>query len=417
MDAFFASCIELREPHLKNQPLAIGNANLRSIVSTANYSARSWGIKTGMPLYKAKKLCPNLVVREPDFHYFSQLSSAVWQILNKFCPRMETISIDEAYLDVSHLWPKYGSPNNLASVIQESVYKKLGLTCSIGIAPNRFLAKMASELEKPKGITTLFKEEIESKLWPLPIEQMWGVGVALAPILRHKYHLLTIGDLAKCDLDELTPHFSKNFLSLYQNAQGYGDTKVNPYQQLPKSVGNEITLDWPINEWDGIHEVLWLLTKNALSRLKQWHLLTKTVQVSFRYQWKGEEDFDKQKHHRRHSKQFTMIKPTDSLEPIFVHVQSLFNQLYQLGKPLILISVSLHNLVQNQHFHQASWEEPAQNLDAPELNQMVIDLNHKFKKPIAFLGNVLAKQDIVPHQNYADEVTHSEIRKRTRQKK
>lgn len=112
-----------------------------------------------------------------------------------------------------------------------------------------------------------------------------------------------------------------------------------------------------------------------------------------------------------------MIKPTDNLEPVFVHVQSLFNQLYQLGKPLILISVSLHNLVQNQHFHQASWEEPPISLDSPELNQMVIDLNHKFKKPVAFLGNVLAKQDIVPHQNYADEVTHSEIRKRTRQKK
>ena len=197
LNAFFASAEISQNPQLVGKPIVVCRESRRSIITTASYEARKYGIHSAMPLFQAKKLCPQLITVPPHFALYKTLSQEFFQIISTFSKKLEVASIDECYVDMTeYIQEHHLQPYQVAQNIQKKVYNTLNLQCSIGIAPNKFLAKMASDMKKPMGITILTKRNFKEKLWHLPVGQMHGIGKKTVPKLE-QHGIYTIGDLAK----------------------------------------------------------------------------------------------------------------------------------------------------------------------------------------------------------------------------
>src|SRR5450759_4685452 len=204
MNAFFISCEMTRNDSLVGIPAAVaGDPKKRiGIILAANYEARASGVKTAMVLHEALKLCPKIVLVPPDHRFYEQKSKEVMDLLLNYTPILEQNSIDEAWLDMTGGEGLFGKPVEAAKRIMDEIKDRLGLWCSIGIAENKFLAKMASEMKKPLGITEIWEKDIPTKLWPLPVKEMYGIGGKTAEKLNHM-GIKTIGELAKLDVNLL----------------------------------------------------------------------------------------------------------------------------------------------------------------------------------------------------------------------
>ena len=243
MNSFYASVEQAHDPSLKGKPVAVaGNAKeRRGIIVTSSYEARAQGIYTTMNVGEAKKKCPDLILLPPDFAKYRAASAAMFAILRSYTHLVEPVSIDEGYLDVTER-SKTLHTLELAQEMQQRILHELDLPCSIGIAPNKFLAKTASDMKKPMGITVLRKREIAALLWPLDVIEMHGVGASTAKKLN-SIGIKTIGDLAKADERKLQKEFGKNGARLYKRANGEDPREVDPNAIFyTKSVGNSTTL-------------------------------------------------------------------------------------------------------------------------------------------------------------------------------
>ncbi|EOS61080.1 hypothetical protein C815_00808 [Firmicutes bacterium M10-2] len=240
LNAFFANAEILRHPEYKDQPIAIGSLSSRGVLSTANYKAREYGVHSAMPVFQAKELCPELVIIPGDYAYYRQLSSRFFAYLRRFSNKLEPLSIDECFLDVTEQIKKYPRPLDMAVQIQQGVLNELGLSCSIGVGPTRFLAKMASDMKKPMGITVLRKSEIPTKLWPLPIEDMIGIGKKTVPLLK-KEGIEKIGDLVKEEHQAfIQKTLGKNAYSMIEKAKGNSSSKLE-FSSSRKSISLSTT--------------------------------------------------------------------------------------------------------------------------------------------------------------------------------
>src|SRR5699024_5913406 len=240
-NSFYASVEMAYNPRLKGKPIAIaGNPEERKgIIVTSSYEARAKGVKTTMPLWEAKKLCPELLVIQPNFARYRETSTKIFKMLAEFTPSIEPVSIDEGYMDVTD-HPTH--PLKLSKEIQQRLLSALDIPCSIGIGPNKFLAKTASDMKKPLGITVLRIRDLKAKLWPLPIDKMYGVGSKTGEKLK-KIGIRTIGDLAQADVLALTNLLGINGERLKNRANGIDSRKVDPDSVNEfKSIGNSKTL-------------------------------------------------------------------------------------------------------------------------------------------------------------------------------
>lgn len=209
LNAFFASAEELRHPEYKDVPLGIGSNSPRGVLATCNYEARKLGLHSAMPVRQAQTMVPELVLLPVDKEYYKKLSGQFFAYIRRYAPRLEILSIDECFVDVTDVISKFPRPLDLAVTLQQGIYKELGLKCSIGVGPTRFLAKMASDLRKPMGISVLRKRDIPSKLYPLPVESCIGVGSKTVPKLKEE-GIETIGDLADPDNEAICEQIFKN---------------------------------------------------------------------------------------------------------------------------------------------------------------------------------------------------------------
>ena len=245
LNAFFASCEIARRPELKDVPVAITGekSSKRGIVTTANYVARKYGVSSAMPLVQAKRKCPNLVVIAANFNLYKQVSRQFLDLLHTYTDQVEKASIDEAYLDVTALFQEGGvHPVQLALQMQQRIFNELKIGCSVGIGPNKFLAKMASDMKKPNGITVLRKRDLPQLLWPRPIEEMFGVGKASAPKLK-QLGIQTIGDLVHFhEVERLEWLFGSQALKWIEHARGEDLSIVDPQRyEVPSSIGHSTT--------------------------------------------------------------------------------------------------------------------------------------------------------------------------------
>ncbi|WP_053219315.1 DNA polymerase IV [Virgibacillus senegalensis] len=284
MNSFYASVEMAYNPELKGKAIAIaGNPEERKgIIVTSSYEARKKGVKTTMPLWEAKKLCPELLVMRPNFDRYRAASREIFKILSDVTSFVQPVSIDEGYMDITdcqHL----GSPLEIAESIQKRIASELDLPCSIGIAPNKFLAKMASDMKKPMGITVLRKRDLANKLWPLPIEEMYGIGSKTADKLK-KLEIYTIKDLVEADTLQLKRLLGINGERLQNRANGLDSSPVDPDAVHEfKSIGSSETLPQDTTDYTEIRQLFAHLTRNVVRRMRRKQAVGRGIQIMVKY--------------------------------------------------------------------------------------------------------------------------------------
>lgn len=335
LNAFFASCETILRPELQNLPLAITGekSSKRGIVVTANYVARQYGVHSAMPLMQAKKKCPHLVVASANFDLYRKISQQFIQLLHEYSDQVEKASIDEAYVDVTHLYQEI-HPLHLAQQIQQRIFNELKIGCSIGVAPNKFLAKMASDMKKPNGITVLRKRDLPHILWPMPIEEMFGVGKASSPKLK-QLGINTIGDLVHYkDVDKIEQLFGHHALKWIENAKGNDQNPINPNKyEVPSSIGHSTTFSKDYCFDEEIKAEAKRMCIKTSNRLKKYGLYAKTVSIQL-----------KDTSFKQITRSQTVQIPIQSVNELYPIIEELFDEHWE-GQALRLIGVNTTNLV------------------------------------------------------------------------
>lgn len=344
LNAFFASAEISIHPELQGKPVVICRQSRRSIITTASYEARKFGIHSAMPLFKAKELCSHLIVVEPHFDLYKTLSQSFFEIIASFSSYLEVASIDECYVDMTdYIRDNKIDPVRLAKQIQEKVYDQLKLECSIGVAPNKFLAKMASDMKKPMGITVITNNNFKEIIWPLPIGDMMGIGKKTEPKLI-ELGIHTIGDLAKYhNFEKIKPIFGKNALLYYQKANGKDYSKINYTHNQLKSVGNSTTFENDSNDEVFIKNVFKKLSHEVSMRSKKRGLVSNSISITLKYT-----------REKSRTKQMIIDQYTNDYDIIFANALLLFESIYK-GEMLRLVGVSLNNVISIKELnHQMS---------------------------------------------------------------
>ncbi|MBG9915633.1 DNA polymerase IV [Bacillus sonorensis] len=368
MNSFYASVETAYDPSLSGKPLAIaGNAKERKgIVVTCSYEARARGVKPPMPLWEAKRLCPELIVKPPNFDRYRSSSREMFQVLREYTDLVEPVSIDEGYMDLTDT-PYREKAYKTALEIQERLQKELLLPSSIGIAPNKFLAKMASDMKKPLGITILRKREVPDVLWPLDIAEMYGIGQKTAEKLR-TLNIEKIADLARADEVALKQLLGINGPRLKRRANGIDFGEVNPDRIYEfKSVGNSSTLPHDSTDEKELNRLFDKLSASVSNRLKRKEVMASKLFIMIRYaDWTNM------------TRSKTLQNPTDQADEIAEEAKALFKQHWQ-GDAVRLLGVTGTGLVKRtEAFKQLdlfSFEEDAK--DEP-IQKLVEELNEKF---------------------------------------
>jgi DNA polymerase-4 len=347
MNAFYCSCHAAESPgRYRGKPTAVaGSPETRhGVVVTASYEARRMGVRATMTVPEALRVCPSLILIEPDFTLYRRYSREVFRRVREYTPLVEVFSIDECFADVGGS-RQFGSVTDIAHQIQKRLLRELGLPCSIGIGSNKFLAKMASDLKKPLGISELRLEHVEERLWPLPIGQMFGVGMRTAERLQ-KVGIRTIGHLARSNPNLLWRLLGKRGLELWRLANGHDDSPVSPERAPAKSIGHSITLPRDVAEFEEIRTVLLNLADQVGRRLRRHKACGRTVQITIRYA---------DRHTITRAK--TLPTPTDLTEDIYLAALALAREHVQPGRKVRLLGVSVHHLVDG---HEG--DEPSRQL-------------------------------------------------------
>jgi nucleotidyltransferase/DNA polymerase involved in DNA repair len=284
MDAFFAAIEQRDNPKLRGKPVVVGAdpkaGKGRGVVSTCSYEARKYGIRSAMPISQAWRLCPHAVFLSGNGRKYREASDQVFEILEKFTPDIQPVSIDEAFMDLTGCCHFYGTPHNTALKIKEEIKKNVNLTASIGIAPLKFVAKIASDACKPDGLLEVTQEKLFDFLWPLPIEKLWGVGPK-SKLALNGMGINTIGDLAKLSKEELYERFGEHGLHLYCLSNGIDPRGVEVDDEV-KSVSNEHTFETDTDNIEEIEEVLLYLSEKVSRRLRKQDLKGRTLSVKIR---------------------------------------------------------------------------------------------------------------------------------------
>ena len=284
MNAFYISCEKTRRPEITGKPAAVAGdpVNRTGIVLTANYEARKCGVKTAMILREAFRLCPDLITIPPDHSFYEKKSKEVMNILSDYTPLVEQNSIDEAWLDMTGCETLFGHPLESAKSIMERIRIDLDLWCSIGISENKFLAKMASEMKKPLGITELWVKDIQEKMWPLPVNYMYGVGKQTASKLNYM-GIFTIKDLALANKDNVYKRLGKAGADLVLLAKGIDTRPVEQNKEDMKSIGRSTTLPRDIVDIEYAKSILLELSDHVGMTARKHGKKGHTVQITIKY--------------------------------------------------------------------------------------------------------------------------------------
>ena len=334
MNAFFISCEMSRRPELKNKPAAVAGdpKNRMGIILAANYDARAFGVKTTMLVHEAKKLCPGIILVPPDHVFYEKKSELVMEILSQYTPVLQQNSIDEAWLDLTGCEGLFGEPVQIAEKIMDEIRNKLDLWCSIGVSDNKFLAKMASDMKKPLGITELWQKDISTKLWPLKVGEMYGVGKKTEKRLM-ELGILTIGDIARCDKGILRSSFGKYGEEMRLLANGIDPSPVTPHpKHETRSISRSTTLTRDIDNFDYAKKVLLDLAEEVGMEARRNEFKGRTVSISIRYS-----DFTTITRQRS-------ISPSYLTKDIYNTGISLLKDNWREGRPIRLLGIGIGNI-------------------------------------------------------------------------
>ncbi len=282
LDAFFASVEQMDNPELKGRPVIVGGSTKeRGVVSTASYEARAFGVQSAQPIVQARKLCPQGVFVKTRMDRYREVSRRVLRILSSYTPKVEPVSIDEAFLDITGCEKLFGQAEDIAREIKTRIKEEVGLTCSLGVAPNKFLAKVASDMEKPDGLVVVKESEKESFLANLPVGRIWGVGKVTQRQLQ-QIGIYTIGQLGELSFSELQKTFGRIGARLYDLSHGIDRTPVLTDRKI-KSISSETTFPHDISERKVLEKTLYELSAKVSKRLRNKGLGAKSIQLKVRF--------------------------------------------------------------------------------------------------------------------------------------
>ena len=357
MDAFFASVTERDHPELKGKAVVIG-AGVRGVVTSANYEARKFGIKAAMPVGKAQRLAPHAIFIPPDHKRYSEVSEHIMEIFHSFTPLVEPISLDEAFLDVTKARRLLGDGREIATAIRAKVEEQEGITCSVGIASSKFIAKLASQRCKPNGMLEIPTDRVLTFLHPLPVSALWGVGPKTNEALE-RLGLHTVGDIAQTPPQTLIRALGQAAgESLYELAWGRDDREVIP-EEPDKSISAAETFDRDIDDPEIIAKEILRMCERASSRMRERSLFAKTITLKIRFA-----DFT------TINRSKTLPLPIDTTHEIYEVAKGLYEGLSIERARIRLVGVSLDNLHTDTHEQlvlggrESSWRELQEGIDA-----------------------------------------------------
>jgi DNA polymerase-4 len=331
MDAFYASVAELDHPEYKGKALVVG-AGARGVVLSANYEARKFGIRAAMPVGRAKRMAPHAIFIAPEHHRYSEISARVMAIFHSYTPLVEPISLDEAFLDVTGSQKLFGTGREIAAKIREQVEKEEGITCSVGLAQSKFIAKLASQHCKPNGMLEIKSDRILEFLHPLPVRAIWGVGPKTAESLE-RLGLHTVSDIAHTPRATLIRALGESTgASLYELAWGRDYRDVVP-DEPEKSIGNEETFSEDLDNPEEILREFLRMTEKATARLRERSLFAKTISIKIKFA-----DFSSL------TRSKTVPIAIDNTHDTYEVVKALYLALRNEGARIRLVGVSLSQL-------------------------------------------------------------------------
>jgi DNA polymerase-4 len=331
MDAFFASVEQLDNPELKGKPVAVGGSGERSVVAAASYEARKFGVRSAMPSVIAKRLCPELIFVRHNFDRYHEVSANIIDIFKEYTDLIEPLSIDEAFLDVTEDKYKIGSATIIAERIRSEIKLKTGLTASAGISVNKFLAKIASDINKPDGIFIIKPDEAEMFIEKLPVEKFYGIGKVTAQKM-HNLGIHSGSDLKKWDQLSLVRNFGKAGVFFYSIARGIDERQVEPDQER-KSIGTELTYEKDLTTSFEIIAELYKLEKELMDRLHNSNATGRTITLKVKFA-----DF------RQLTRSKTLQNFIRNFETLHKEVSSIRKLLKLEGSKIRLLGVSISNL-------------------------------------------------------------------------
>lgn len=339
MNAFYCSVHEAEEPEkYRNKATAVaGSVELRKgVIVTCSYAARARGIKTGMTVREGLKKYPQLILIAPNFHLYRRYSRAFMDIAYRYTPLLQATSIDECYLDITGS-KQFGTPLEIAHEIQSRIAAELGLPCSIGIAPNKLLAKMASDMKKPNGITVLRLRDVPSLLWDKPCSELFGIGRKTGEKLK-KMGIYTLGQLAAADEQLLSERFGVVGLWMKQASHGIDHSPVQEEREKNKSIGHTTTLPRDLTELEDVKRVMLNLADQVARRLRRQKLMAQTVQITIRTP-----DM------KTITRSQTLGNVTEQADDIYKEACELYLRHWHRGKPVRLLGITLQNLVPREN--------------------------------------------------------------------
>jgi len=338
MNAFFASVEQQANPALRGKPIAVIGSNGRTVITTASYEARKFGVKTGMAIWEAKRQCPQIILVVGDNRKYTYTSTRIFHMMLDYTPLVEVFSIDEAFLDVTHSLKIFGSPERIVYMLKARIKHSFGLTCSVGIGPNKLLAKLASDMKKPDGLTIIRPEEVSQIIDPLPIKDLCGIGSRMERHL-HLLGIRTIGDLGRFPVDILKRKFGITGQHLHDMGLGIDHSPVVPAsdQDRVKSVGHSMTLKQDVSRRQDILKYLLQLSEMVGRRARRYGVSGKTVNLYIRYA-----DF-----YSSIGKQQTQANPINQSDDIYKAAIDVLDTV-ELQQPVRLLGVRLTNLQHHQ---------------------------------------------------------------------
>jgi DNA polymerase-4 len=330
MDAFFISVEQRDDPSLKGKPAAVCGSLSRSVVTSATYEARPYGIRAGMSIQEAKRRCPQLILVEGDHSKYTETAARIFSVLKDYTPLVEVASIDEAYLDITQSQLLFKSPLHIAQLIKDRIREGEQLTCSVGIAPNKLLAKLGSNLKKPDGLVVIKKEEVEAILSDLPVSKLYGIGPKLTEALN-SLGLFSCGQLGKFPVPLLNKRFGLIGERLHEMGLGLDESPVLPFdeEEDAKSISHSVTLEEDTSDLNTLRKVLLQLSERVSRRMRPDGFYGRRVVLTIRYS-----DF------YTFSKQNTISKWIHSGPEIYQEALEIFESISH-PKPIRLLGVGV----------------------------------------------------------------------------
>lgn len=342
LDAFFASVEVLKDPSLRGKPVIVGGTGPRAVVSAASYEARKYGVNSAMPMAMARQRCPNGIIRPVDGAAYAAYSKRVMALFRDITPLVQPLSVDEAFLDVAGARKLLGSPAHIGATLRETVFRETGLTCSVGVAATKFVAKVASGRAKPNGLLVVPADQTQAFLRPLPISALWGVGAVTAGKLE-RLGLRTVADVADMPIDALRRAIGPALAErLRELAQGI-DPRPVATDRVEKSIGHETTFRYDVTDATELERVLLSQAEDVARRLRAGGVRARTITLKLRHA-----DF------RTLTRSRTLPEATDVAKRIHEEAVAALRALEVDGAPIRLIGVRGENLT-DQDLFQALW--------------------------------------------------------------